>query len=163
MKEQLPIITRKFKDSLIRQRAVDGYLSATDMCKAVEKSFSDYRRSKASEEVVQSIISTTGIPASGLIQSVSESVSEFNGVWVQPQIGMHLARWGSPDLGKAASKWVTDWHQKMFGTMKNKSLNTDIPIKKIPKEDLKPASERISFGNAMKKIANAGKPIKKSS
>ncbi|KHD06930.1 hypothetical protein PN36_23905 [Candidatus Thiomargarita nelsonii] len=44
-------ITREFKDIKIRQRANDGYLDATAMCKATGKMFADYRRLKTTQGV----------------------------------------------------------------------------------------------------------------
>jgi hypothetical protein len=43
------VITREFKGITIRQRTTDGYLNATEMCKATGKLFADYHRLKTTQ------------------------------------------------------------------------------------------------------------------
>lgn len=109
MQYSLDLIPHKVDDNLIHQRATDGYINATAMCKAVGKQLNDYARLKSTEAFLSVANSETGIPVSELIQIVKGGLPEQQGTWVHPKIAIHLAQWCSPEFAFAVSSWVYDW------------------------------------------------------
>lgn len=108
---QIAFIERKAENSEvpINQRLLDGYIDATDLCRASGKSFNDYARLKSTSEFLSELSSDTGIPASALIQSVRGGDPRFQGTWVHPQVAINLAQWASPKYAVLVSKWVLEW------------------------------------------------------
>ncbi len=62
----LQLIPHQVGTDLINQRAVDGYVNATAMCKAVGKQFFDYRRLGNTGEFLNELSAVTGIPVTGI-------------------------------------------------------------------------------------------------
>jgi hypothetical protein len=105
----LPLIERKHANTPINQRAKDGYINATAMCKAAKKRFHDYSRLNTSEAFVRELTLVTGIPVTELIQTVSGGFPELQGTWVHPQVAIHLAQWLSPQFAVQVTQWVFEW------------------------------------------------------
>jgi hypothetical protein len=62
----LPFIEHKVETSSINQRAYDGYVNATALCKACNKQFNDYTRLASTQEFLKELSTETGIPVSEL-------------------------------------------------------------------------------------------------
>lgn len=105
----LPLITHKVHNSIVDQRASDGYINATAMCKVAGKLMADYRRLASTEAFLQALEADMGIPISDLIQSVKGGDPAIQGTWVHPQVAIHMAQWLSPQFAVNVSKWVVDW------------------------------------------------------
>jgi hypothetical protein len=110
-KEQLPLplIARTHAETVISQRAKDGYINATAMCKAANKLFNDYSRLSTTEAFVKELGAVTGIPVTELIQSLRGGHPELQGTWVHPQVAIHLAQWLSPQFAVQVTQWVFEW------------------------------------------------------
>lgn len=105
----LPFIEREHKGALISQRAKDGYVNATALCKAAGKDWYDYRRLKVTEAFLAELSSDTGISGSELIQSLSGGTPHLQGTWVHPYVAINLGQWLSPAFAVQVSRWVTEW------------------------------------------------------
>jgi len=132
----LALITRKINHSPIEQRATDGYINATAMCKAAGKLLGHYRENTSTKAFLQALETDIGIPISKLIQSVRGGPEHLQGTWVHPQAAIHLAQWLSPKFAVQVSKWVVDWmsgkqssHRQMPYHIERHMLNAH----KIPK------------------------------
>lgn len=109
MQLSLSLIPHKVENSLIHQRAVDGYVNATAMCKAVGKQFNDYTRIGPTKEFLAELSSETGIPVSELIQTLKGGDVSLQGSWVHPDVAINLGQWCSPKFAVAVSQWVREW------------------------------------------------------
>ena len=107
--ERLPLIYHEIEDEPIEQRAVDGYINATAMCKAAGKRWNNYRRMSATNEFLQALSLDTRISVSNLVQTFIGKPVELQGTWVHPQIAVNLATWCSPKFAVLVSKWVLEW------------------------------------------------------
>ncbi len=96
------LINRDFHGATIRQRS-DGYLNATDMCKAVGKKFNDYKRLKSTQEYLEVFILKAGIPA---IRIIEVKTGRYGSTWIHPKIAVHLAMWCSPEFAVLVTDWV---------------------------------------------------------
>ncbi|MDO4795542.1 MAG: KilA-N domain-containing protein [Brachymonas sp.] len=105
----LELIPHKVESSVVQQRAKDGYINATAMCKACGKQFNDYTRLASTQAFLDALAIETGIPVSELNQVLKGGNPELQGSWVHPQVAIHLAQWLSPKFAVMVSKWVFDW------------------------------------------------------
>lgn len=113
MQYALDLIPHTVGREIIQQRANDGYINATAMCKAAGKLWGHYRANKTTDEFLDALSASIGIPIDdmlqGLIQSKSGSPENGGGTWVHPQVAVHLAQWLSADFAVKVSGWVYDW------------------------------------------------------
>ncbi len=61
---------QELQDSIIEQRAEDGYINATAMCKAAGKKMNDYTRLSTTSAYLEELSADTGIPVTELLQVV---------------------------------------------------------------------------------------------
>ena len=108
------IIPHEVDGKLINQRAVDGYVNATAMCKAVSKNFADYRRLLNTEAFLKELSSVVGIPITELVYSYQGGNPQTQGTWVHPDVAINLGQWCSPKFAVAVSRWVRDWMAGKF-------------------------------------------------
>lgn len=70
----LSLITREVDKNPIEQRVMDGYINATDLCKAAGKRLNDYTRLQSTQSFIEELASVTGISVTALIQSITGAV-----------------------------------------------------------------------------------------
>ena len=76
---EIPFIDHKVENSVILQRAVDGYVNATAMCKVAGKAYADYSRLKTTKAFLGALTVDMGIPMSELVQQAKlEAVAPRN-------------------------------------------------------------------------------------
>lgn len=105
----LALISHKVQDSVIEQRADDGYINATAMCKAAGKKMNDYMRLATTGAYLAELSADTGIPVTELLQIIQGGEPHLQGTWVHPQVSTHLAQWLSPKFAVQVSKWIQEW------------------------------------------------------
>lgn len=105
----LSLITHQVQNSIVDQRASDGYINATAMCKAADRKISHYFENDSYIGFIKALSADAGIPASELVQSIKGGNPSLQGTWVHPQVAIHLAQWLSPQFAVQVSKWVFDW------------------------------------------------------
>lgn len=110
----MTIIQHDFQNFAIPQTANDstvagkfvpkGYVNATAMCKANNKTWSGYFRSNKAQSFASKVSTAlqNGIPATITIEGGNEK--DLQGTWVHPKVAMHLAMWISDDF----AFWATD-------------------------------------------------------
>ena len=119
----LELIQRAVNDSIIEQRAIDGYINATALCKAAEKEWAHYHSNKSTKEFLAELSTDLGIPMSDIIQSVKGGSGQ-QGTYVHPQVAINLAQWLSAKFAVKVSKWVYEW--KVEGSKKPTALPAHI-------------------------------------
>jgi hypothetical protein len=105
----LQLIPHNVGASVIDQRAADGYINATAMCRAAGREFKHYNENKTTKAFLSELSSEVGIPTSELVQALSGGNPALQGTWVHPQVAIHLAQWLSPQFAVKVSQWVYDW------------------------------------------------------
>ena len=106
---ELALIHHEIEQTPVNQRVMDGYINATEMCKAAGKQFHDYRRLNSTDDYLEALSPVTGIPVTGLIQTIRGGTPEFQGTWVHPHVATNLAQWLSPKFAVQVSLWIADW------------------------------------------------------
>lgn len=108
---QLALIPRIEEGEIIPQRAADGYISATALCKSVNKQFSSYKALKTTQDFIAELIKQTNMPEQQLIHIISGGNAQYQGTWVHPYLAVNLAQWLSPKFAVKVSQWITEWQQ----------------------------------------------------
>ncbi|MEJ1464988.1 MAG: KilA-N domain-containing protein [Candidatus Sedimenticola sp. (ex Thyasira tokunagai)] len=117
----LALIPHEVEGEVINQRAVDGYINATSMCKSVGKKIGHYLENKTTKEFLAELSTDVGIPISELIQSLKGGYPQNQGTWVHPDIAVNLAQWLSPKFAVQVSRWVREW-------MSGGTASTELPM-----------------------------------
>jgi len=110
MSSDLPIISHQLDAVDVGQRAHDGYINATALCKAAGKSIHHYIQNKATEDFLVELEGCRGIPRDLLVRKITDGMNENRGTWVHPQVAINLAQWASPEFAVRVTEWVLDWH-----------------------------------------------------
>jgi hypothetical protein len=104
----LQVIERDANGMPVRQRAGDGYVNATQLCKAAGKRFNDYTSAQPTKDFLGELSAETGIAVSELVQTRKGGDTANQGSWVHPDVAIHLAQWCSPKFAVMVSRWVRE-------------------------------------------------------
>jgi len=85
-------------DILIRK---DGYVNATQLCKAGNKLFKHYNENNQTKEYLQALSSVVGIPTTDLLDIKQGGTNQ--GTYVHRKVAYHLAQWISPHFAVQVS------------------------------------------------------------
>ena len=88
---KLKLINNEVLDIAIRK---DGYINATQLCKAGNNLFGHYQTSKQTQDYLQALSSVIGIPITDLINIKQGGINQ--GTYVHRKVAYHLAQWISP-------------------------------------------------------------------
>ena len=91
MQYAMKLIEHEVKGNSIHQRASDGYMNATAMCKAAGKLWGHYNESASAKAFLAALEADIGIPISDLVKSIKGGDPHLQGTWVHPQVAIHLA------------------------------------------------------------------------
>ena len=105
----LTLIPHKVAESVVDQRAADGYINATAMCQAAGKRIAKYTENEGTQEFLAELAADVRIRTSELVQTIKGGPPHLQGTWVHPQVAINLAQWVSPKFAVQVSKWVFDW------------------------------------------------------
>lgn len=92
--KQLELLDHTYGGGIIRQRARDGFMNATAMCRAAKKEWPEYRRLGSTNTFFEALALDMGIPQVQLTVSDLGSPGgdrRNQGTWVHPQIAIDLA------------------------------------------------------------------------
>ena len=102
------LVVRDLDGHPLHIREADGYVNATELCKAAGKKWYDYRRSEDATAFLAELSSITGIPVIDLVQSRQGSREAGGGTWVHPDVAVDAARWASPAFAVQVARWVRE-------------------------------------------------------
>lgn len=106
------LIKHTVENEVIPQRAIDGYVNATALCKASGKQMKHYLENTTTKEFVKELSFDVGIPTTELIQIVKGGISHLQGTWVHPLVAINLGQWLSAKFAVQVSKWILEWSEK---------------------------------------------------
>lgn len=106
---QLALLPHSYQGALIQQRAADGYINATAMCKAAGKEWSNYNQNASTKAFLEALARSLGIPRDVIVQTLTVGSNETRGTWAHPQVAIHLAQWLPPEFAVQVSQWVYEW------------------------------------------------------
>lgn len=127
-------ITLILDNNIIECRISDGYINATQLCRAGGKHFNDWFRLKTTNEYLVSMETKTGIPVLDLIDK--NIGGEHLGTWIHPKVAINLAQWLSPEFAVQVSNWIYD-------LMTKGKVETNIKLLKEKDNVIKDKDKRI--------------------
>ena len=105
---------------MVLSRLEDGYINATQLCKAGKKFFKDWKRLESTKELLQALESETRNSAAQLIDNISNGRNlplklidvkvggNHSGSWIHPDLAVQLAQWISPVFALQVSRWIRE-------------------------------------------------------
>lgn len=103
-------ILHVYEDRQIRQRRSDGYFSATDMCKSVDRLFADFYRIKNTKEYLKILSTTLSLPENQITKGTKKGgTRQEQGTWVHPQVATIIGTWMSPRFTIKVAEWIEEW------------------------------------------------------
>jgi predicted GIY-YIG superfamily endonuclease len=112
----------------------DGFVNATQLCKAGGKLFADYNRSKQTQDYLQALSSNMGIPITGscvmgipitgLIDIQQGGINQ--GTYVHRKVAYHLAQWISPQFAVQVSNVLDELMITGHVELGNEKSNAEI-------------------------------------
>ncbi len=103
------IVTREVDGHPFGQREADGYFNATAMCHAVGKRFDNYMARPATKDFLRRISSNPENQGFELIRSIRGGPPDRRGIWVHPEVAIHMASWLSPEFAALVPGWVAEF------------------------------------------------------
>lgn len=104
----LSLIAHQVQNSIVEQRASDGYINATALCSAAGKRWHNYVRNETTGNFLRALEAKTRISVLLLNQQLT-SPEGVTSTWVHPKVAIHLAQWLSAEFAVQVSEWVYDW------------------------------------------------------
>ena len=159
MEEQKSLNTlyenREFCGSIIRQRISDGYLNATEMCKANGKLYGHYIENKQTREFLKELSSDMEQPIQKLVEVRKGNSKKFSqGTWVHPRVATHLAVWISPKFAVKITRWIEEW--KLYSKENQEQYDYELSNLEPSRNFLKEKELRDKYQN----ILNSEKEVK---
>ena len=114
IKKNMITTQQKFEDLVIDEfriqaRSPDGYINATQLCKAGKKLFADWYRLDNTENLIHALSAETGITVLALVDIKKGGDDKYTqGSWIHPDLAVHLAQWISPVFAVRVSRWVRE-------------------------------------------------------
>jgi hypothetical protein len=99
------MMVRRIGSHEVRSRVSDKYVDATKLCKAAGKKWSHYAENQATQDFIQALAESTGIPTDSLVESRG---GRDGGTWIHPRVAIHFAQWVNPQFAVAVSEWVLE-------------------------------------------------------
>ncbi len=105
----------------------DGYINATELCKAGGKRIDHYKENKQTQDYLQALSFNTGISVIDLINS--NVGGNHSGTYVHRKVGYHIAQWISPDFAVQVSNVLDNFENKLTNVIhENNELKSKIQI-----------------------------------
>ena len=90
----------------IEHREEDGYINVTNLCKAGDKLFKNWKKTQKTKAFLQVLSSVVLIGTAELIKLGTGSKHKSSQTWVHPQVAINIAQWISPSFDVKVSGWV---------------------------------------------------------
>ena len=146
-----PILEHIFNGTSIEQRSLDGYVNLTAMCQATGKQIHHYFDNKSTNDFLNALEASTGIPRSALVLTFKGG-NNPQGTWGHPQVALHLGQWSSPKFAVWVSKLIFDWMSRGSYQPEPPPQHTSVYIKRILEQDHKVPRGFWSVFNASEKV-----------
>ena len=138
-KEKIQETKLILNDVTVTSRKDDGYINATELCKAGNKKFSHWNSLDTTKELISVLSADAGIPASGLIEINKGGNNKLlQGSWIHPDLAIQLAQWISPSFALQVSKWIRTLFSKG-------DISIDLQLLKQKEQEINDKNTRIKM------------------
>jgi hypothetical protein len=91
----------------IEARTKDNFINATQLCKAGSKKFAEWHELFTTKEVIDELAQTQE-ESEEIILIDKKASGAHSGIWIHPDLTIHLAQWISPSFVIPVSKWIRE-------------------------------------------------------
>lgn len=106
------LIKHTVENEVISQRAVDGYVNATAMCKLHGKLIGHYLETEVTKEFLKELSRSIGLTIDVLVSKRMTGANDLRGTWVHPYVAINLGQWLSPVFAVKVSSWIFNWMEQ---------------------------------------------------
>lgn len=154
LQENQNLIFKSSNGLSLYQRADDGYVNATKLCRDEGKRMNHYLHNQETKDYLAELSRSAGIPANLLVVKRNTGVNNERGTWVHPKVAIHLAQWLSPKFAVFVTNIMMEWFSGAYERRKTKEEELFAVIQ----ED-KESFERTSAAAKIMKQRQVSKPI----
>lgn len=119
-KENQNLIFKSNNGLALYQRADDGYVNATKLCRDEGKRMNHYLHNQETKDYLAELSRSAGIPANLLVVKRNTGVNDERGTWVHPKVAIHLAQWLSPQFAVFVTNIMMEWFSGAYERRKTK-------------------------------------------
>ena len=124
---------------VVTSRKDDGYINATDLCKAGNKKFNHWSSLDTTKELINVLSTDAGIPVSALVETKKGGNDKLlQGSWIHPDLAIQLAQWISPSFSLRVSKWIRTLFSK-------RDVAIDLQMLKQKEKEINEKNSRIKM------------------
>lgn len=156
MAVRIVTISRAINGSTVDQRQADGYVNATQLCKAhrektgERKDPSDWLKTQTAQSALGKLSTITNIP---VIKLVEQRTGRYGGTWIHPRLAVRFAMWLNDDFSLQVEDWVHEWMSSGYNPIQLEA-DTD----RVNMRDELKDSKRLEFTGQIKTfLETAGK------
>ena len=108
-------IERKLQGFEVYQRQTDGYINATQICKAHTKITGERRdpndilKTAAMQRAISKLSTVTNIFVTDLVQT--QTGGKYQGTWIHPRLGVRFTMLLNDDFSLLVEDWVHSWFE----------------------------------------------------
>lgn len=140
---------------MIETRGTDGFVNATQLCKAGGKLFANWYQLLGTKKLIEEFESDPNIPISQYnvksVQITKGNSSKFKqGSWIHPDLAIQLAQWISPRFALKVSRWVRELALTGSVTVGQEKTNNQLLM--LQTQLLKEKTERKAIENKHRNI-----------
>lgn len=101
----------------VHQREMDGYVNATQLCKAhrektgERKDPGNWLDTNSAKSALAKLSDITGIPVINLSE---QKTGRYGGTWIHPRLAVRFAMWLNDDFSLQVEDWVHSWVKSGF-------------------------------------------------
>jgi len=117
----------------------DGYINATELCKAGGKRIDHYKENKQTQDYLQALSFNTGISVIDLINS--NVGGNHSGTYVHRKVGYHIAQWISPHFAVQVSNVLDNLF--LTGKVENGNQKSNEELENIYKDQINNLNNKL--------------------
>lgn len=110
---KIPMVSRDISGVPVDQRQQDGYVNATQLCKAYREKTGERKdprnwlETNAANSSMEKLSTVTGIPVTALFEV--KQGGKHQGTWIHPRLAVRFAMWLSDEFSLQVEDWVHSW------------------------------------------------------
>lgn len=116
------------------QMRKDGYINATQLCKAGGKELKAWNRNSSTQKFLKELERSVNINTDQLIQIITTGPNSKRGTWVHSHVAINLSQWICPEFAVQVTKWVFDIMTTGKAELKKDDISISEPKKLYDRE-----------------------------
>ena len=110
----------------IQARKEDGFINATELCKAGNKEFKHWYSLESTKELINEFEAQNLKDGITTFKSADITKGRYGGSWIHPDLAVQLAQWISPKFALKVSSWI-----RQLALTKTVTLGNELPNEEL--------------------------------